>query len=189
MSCSLRSISNALPVNARSLNPTNTPTLPTTSPPPFNNDLTSALPNLSSNTTSNPPLSDTKTTSPSRTLLGSHRNPPAPQPVHCWSQRQIYSIDAPADCRIALANIVKEGHGLTPRQWDAPRSWTYGSCAILLEPESQGLTDVFSPLDVVSVVSQINHVCLTKAFGYRGGYRAIGPLGHFHLSVEALLVH
>ena len=68
--------------------------------------------------------------------------------------------------------------------WSGPRSWTAGSCALLLVPDRPSAEDVFVRLDIVFAVTAIVEQCVNADHGYRGGHRGVGPLNQFHVSVE-----
>ena len=105
--------------------------------------------------------------------------------TYCWSAQQIHSIGDPKDCSEALRLLFHEGPALTPVSWSGPRSWTSGTCALLLVPLRPTAEDVFFRLDVVYAVSSIQQQCVNEAHGYRGGHMEVGPLNNFHVSVEA----
>lgn len=108
--------------------------------------------------------------------------------AYCWSSVQIPSIQHPVDCYQAVRLIYEEGPALTPVTWSRAKSWTSGTCALLLVPESETAEDVFFRLDIVSAVTQIQHKCMNSEHGFRGGHTDIGPLDVFHVAVEAKLL-
>ena len=81
--------------------------------------------------------------------------------------------------------IYEEGAALTPLTWTEARSWIYGSCALLLVPDTEPAEDVFLPFDIVTAVSRIQDNCVNSEHAFRGGHTGIGPLHEFHVSVEA----
>lgn len=95
-------------------------------------------------------------------------------------------VTQPSDCGSAILQLIREGPSVTPFIWEAQRkTWTSGSCMIVLQPDFSYSLDRFSRLDIARAASQVQIACVNAANGFRGGALELGRLRLFDVWVEA----
>lgn len=120
-------------------------------------------------------------------------NETATRRLVCYQARSIVPrIIEPDDCGIAVRAVIAEGpRAVDPENWgpgiEKYKAWTWGSCAILLKPNSIQSYDTFSRLKLAEEASRVVTGCVNSAHQYKGGYTSIGPKGVFTLAVMGKL--
>lgn len=116
-------------------------------------------------------------------------NETATRRLVCYQGRSIASrISEPDDCGIAVRAVIAEGpRAVDPESWgpgiERYRSWTWGSCVLLLKPKSIQSYDTFSRLKLAEEASRVVTGCVNPAHQFKGGFTWIGPKGVFTLAV------
>ncbi len=110
--------------------------------------------------------------------------------ANCFPRRSIATaITTVSDCGLAVREMISEGsHAADPIRWgpdiDRYLIWAWGTCGILLIPNSPQSFDTFSRLKLAEAVMRLVSACVTEAHGYKGGTTKFGPKGVFTLSVS-----
>ncbi|KAL8880191.1 MAG: hypothetical protein Q9198_002351 [Flavoplaca austrocitrina] len=110
--------------------------------------------------------------------------------ANCYPRRSIATaITTVSDCGLSVREMISEGsHAADPVKWgpgiDRYLSWAWGTCGILLIPNSPQSFDTFSRLKLAEAVTRLVSECGTEAHGYKGGTTKFGPKGVFTLAVN-----
>jgi hypothetical protein len=116
-------------------------------------------------------------------------NETATRRLVCYQARSIVPrISEPDDCGIAVRAVIAESpRAVDPESWgpdiEKYKAWTWGSCALLLKPNSIQSYDTFSRLKLAEEASRVVTGCVNPAHQFKGGYTSIGPKGVFTLAV------
>lgn len=116
-------------------------------------------------------------------------NETATRRLFCYAGRSIAPrISEPDDCGLAIRAVIAEGpRAVDPESWgpgiEKYKAWTWGSCVLLLKPNSIQSYDTFSRLKLAEEASRVVTGCVNAAHQFRGGFTSIGPKGVFTLAV------
>ncbi len=116
-------------------------------------------------------------------------NETATRRLVCYQGRSIAPrISEPDDCGIAVRAVIAERpRAVDPESWgpgiEKYKSWTWGSCTLLLKPNSIQSYDTFSRLKLAEEASRVVTGCVNPAHQFKGGFTSIGPKGVFTLAV------
>lgn len=94
-----------------------------------------------------------------------------------------------ADCGVAVRQMISQGpRAADPVVWGPGIvdriGWGWGSCAIVLLPNSVQSFDTISRLKLAEAATTLVTTCATQAYGYKGGFIKVGPKGVFRLFIS-----
>lgn len=110
--------------------------------------------------------------------------------ANCFPRRSTApSITEVADCGVAVREMISQGsRAADPVVWgpgiDYRIGWVWGSCVIVLLPNSVQSFDSISRLKLAEAATTLVTTCATQAYGYKGGLIKVGPKGVFHLTIS-----
>ena len=102
----------------------------------------------------------------------------------CYGSREAAPIATPANCNMAIYEMMGRRDPRDIKFWRRSKTWSYGTCKVQLVPRNDH-GDCMTRQTLSEAASLIKSHCITAEHGYRGGYAAVGIRMIFDLKVWA----
>ena len=102
----------------------------------------------------------------------------------CYESREAAPIATPANCHVAIYEMLGRGHSQDVKFWNRSKTWTWATCKVQLVPRDN-YGDYMTRQNLRRAASLIKRHCITAEHGYRGGHVAVGMRMIFDLKIWA----
>ena len=102
----------------------------------------------------------------------------------CFRSRETAPIANPANCNVAIYELISEGDPEEAVLWSEWQTWTFRTCKVELVPRTER-AEYISRGSLARAATVTKRLCITQEHGYRGGYVAVGARMMFELKVWA----